>query len=285
MAKLAKQIYDIISLATDKGVTTYYSDDQVMQAIDFAQMSFFRELVSEFAKTKKVRNELFPFMKRANIAITNNLGPLPSDYLHEMDLWALVGGVNYEIRIFEAGVFRRRLRDPIDVHSTTNLIANIFNDGTAQQLELSDQVTPVVFNYFIRPVKPIYVTTLTYTFTVTSANATVGATYTNNGQTFTVVNTIAGATTLICTSPGTGPTASGTLTKSSGTGDATITFSAVTSTTQYVYNDALSTDVGWPPQCLDRLAKDACAILGLTFRDMQVQRFGQPQIPIEASTV
>jgi len=67
-----------------------------------------------------------------------------------------------------------------------------------------------------------------YTFTVTSANATVGATYINNGQTFTVSSTIAAGTTL--TTIGTGaPTASGTLTKTSGTGDTTITFSAFTS--------------------------------------------------------
>lgn len=64
-----------------------------------------------------------------------------------------------------------------------------------------------------------------YYFTVTSANATAGATYTNNGQTFTVGTTIAAGLLLSCTSTG-APTASGTLTKSGGTGDATITFSA-----------------------------------------------------------
>jgi len=69
-----------------------------------------------------------------------------------------------------------------------------------------------------------------YTFTVTSANATIGATYTNNSVTFTVVATIVGATTLLMTSTG-APLTSGTLTKSSGTGDATITFSAAVNTT------------------------------------------------------
>jgi len=65
----------------------------------------------------------------------------------------------------------------------------------------------------------------TYSYTVTSANATAGAVYTNNGNSFIVNSTIAGGTTL--TSTGTlAPTASGTLTKASGTGDATITFSA-----------------------------------------------------------
>ena len=60
-------------------------------------------------------------------------------------------------------------------------------------------------------------------FTVTSANATVGATYTNNGHTYTVLSTIASGTTLFMS--GTGSTSGSTLTKASGTGDSTITFS------------------------------------------------------------
>jgi len=41
-----------------------------------------------------------------------------------------------------------------------------------------------------------------YIFTTSPANATAGATYTNNGQTFTVVSTVSGATTLITTGTG-----------------------------------------------------------------------------------
>lgn len=69
-----------------------------------------------------------------------------------------------------------------------------------------------------------------YTFTVSSANATVGAVYSNNGVNFTVASTIVTGTTLSCTGTGT-PTTSGTLTLVSGTGDATIAFSAVTEST------------------------------------------------------
>lgn len=65
----------------------------------------------------------------------------------------------------------------------------------------------------------------TYTFYVTSANATAAATYSNNGQTFTVAKTVSGATVLQATGTGL-PSTSGTLTKTSGTGDATIAFSA-----------------------------------------------------------
>ena len=64
-----------------------------------------------------------------------------------------------------------------------------------------------------------------YQFAVTSANATIGAIYTNNTQTFTVLSTISSGLNLLMSGTGT-PTAGGTLTKSSGTGDATITFSA-----------------------------------------------------------
>ena len=67
-----------------------------------------------------------------------------------------------------------------------------------------------------------------FTFTVSSANATVGATYTNSGRTFTVAYTLSAGTTLICTGT-TNPASSGTLTKTSGTGDATITYSSFVS--------------------------------------------------------
>jgi len=67
-----------------------------------------------------------------------------------------------------------------------------------------------------------------YTFTVSSANATAGAVYGNNGQLFTVVSTIVGGTSLVCTGTG-APSGSGTLTLITGTGDATIAFSAIAS--------------------------------------------------------
>jgi len=75
-------------------------------------------------------------------------------------------------------------------------------------------------------------TTVGYVFTVTSANATSGATYTNNSNTYTVVGTISSGTVLFCTGTS-APTSSGTLTKASGTGDATITFSATQALATY----------------------------------------------------
>lgn len=64
-----------------------------------------------------------------------------------------------------------------------------------------------------------------YTFTITAGNATLAATYTNNGNTYTVAKTVAAGTTVVMTGAA-APAASGTLTKTTGTGDATLTFSA-----------------------------------------------------------
>ena len=78
--------------------------------------------------------------------------------------------------------------------------------------------------------------TYQYTFTVTAANATAGATYTNNGVTYTVVTTIVAGTTLVMTATSSAIPTGATLTKVTGTGDATITFSSVVSpTNNYLY--------------------------------------------------
>lgn len=65
-----------------------------------------------------------------------------------------------------------------------------------------------------------------YAFKISSGSATVGATYTNNGITYTVWATVSSATLVYMYGSG-APTASGTLTKASGTGDSTLTFSRV----------------------------------------------------------
>jgi hypothetical protein len=67
---------------------------------------------------------------------------------------------------------------------------------------------------------------LTYVFFIAAGNATVGATYTNNSVTYTVSSTITAGTTLSASGNG-APLTSGTLTKATGSGDATLTFYAV----------------------------------------------------------
>lgn len=96
-----------------------------------------------------------------------------------------------------------------------------------------------------------------YMFNVTAANATAAATYTNNGVTYYVKKTIAGGTKLYCAATAGSVTSGTTLTKTSGTGDATITFSTVelkahingittttAGTTNYTAGDTLTMSAG-----------------------------------------
>lgn len=66
---------------------------------------------------------------------------------------------------------------------------------------------------------------LTYAFFVSGATADAGATYTNNGVTFTVKKSISSGSILYASGSG-APLANGTLTRSGGPGDNTITFYA-----------------------------------------------------------
>lgn len=85
---------------------------------------------------------------------------------------------------------------------------------------------------FMKPIQTVHTSSsgthnLTYKFQILSPTIapTSGATYTNNGVTYTCTLTVTG---LLFVATGSGaPTSSGTLTKTSGTGDATLTFVAV----------------------------------------------------------
>ena len=79
---------------------------------------------------------------------------------------------------------------------------------------------------------------LAYRFAVSGANAFAGATYTYGSQTFKVLFTIAGSNVLYCSGTGAMP-ASGTLTKDTGVGDASIAFSGVSTGSRYGVGETL----------------------------------------------
>ncbi len=118
----------------------------------------------------------------------------------------------------------------------TSQLAQLISDQTVTDLlDDADTVSLLAkMNAVVVPIAPVvtkYTTgsgshNISYVFFITSANATIGATYTNNSVTFTVSATIAAQKKIILTGSG-APLASGTLTKSGGTGDSTITFHAV----------------------------------------------------------
>ena len=124
---------------------------------------------------------------------------------------------------------------------TTNCAPNWEVDTSVTGAEKKDPITGLIWSNLLRQngsnvefspsVNTVWNWDGENTFTITAANASIGAVYTNNGQTFTVTyDNCSNCTTLRTVGSGL-PEASGTLTKSSGTGDATLTFSAYSATT------------------------------------------------------
>lgn len=107
------------------------------------------------------------------------------------------------------------------------LTSNVSDDGvTAEFLAQLNAVMKPIGPNITQLVSGSGNWNMNYAIFCASANATNGATYSNNAVTFTVVGTIAAGKLLRVTGNG-APTVSGTLTKTGGTGDATITFYAV----------------------------------------------------------
>lgn len=104
--------------------------------------------------------------------------------------------------------------------------------AAGQYLRSSGIAVAPAWSKFIQPTYQSFLTAgsatynLSFYFKVpTSATATIGATYTNNGITYTVTDTVIGVDLIRLTGNG-DPTVTGTLTKSAGTGDATLVFTS-----------------------------------------------------------
>lgn len=157
MAKLIQQIHDLINLAIDKGVTDYISPENIDNAIDAGQMTLFRLLVKDFAKNKRVRNDLLPFEKLANINIFTKVGSLPSDFEQEIEIFYTAAGVDYPVNVKESAFFRKAIRDVVSPPTVTDPIATI-NNNAGKKIEVYPQITPINLRYWILPPKPAYVT-------------------------------------------------------------------------------------------------------------------------------
>lgn len=133
------------------------------------------------------------------------------------------------------------ISNPITINTTSAQTVGGYASGVATLVTLNEayQFTSDGANWQITnhgtntgwstPVATYISASQAYVFTVTAANATSGAVYSNNGFQYIVNGTIAAGLTLTCSGTG-APLTSGTLTKVSGTGDATITFASRTVT-------------------------------------------------------
>lgn len=163
--KLIKQIHDLINLATDKGVTDYHAASQIDDAIDQGQQLLFRQLVKDYPKNKRVRNDLLPFEKVASVVITAKVGSIPVDHEQEIEAYYTANGIDYPFTFIESGSFRRRISDVVSPPTATDPIATV-NYNAGKKIEVYPQVSPVTFRYWILPPKPFYATITSLTIQI-----------------------------------------------------------------------------------------------------------------------
>lgn len=161
MSKLIKQIYDLVQLATDKGITAYHTDAQIMDVVHSVQMTLWRDLIQQYPRTKRVRNDLLPFEKVATITASGGSGPMPSDYEHEIEAYVESSSIKYPVTIVENGFFRRRTLDPVDPPATANYFMRIYNDSGPKVEIAPAGITTIVLSYWKKPTKPVFATDLT----------------------------------------------------------------------------------------------------------------------------
>lgn len=168
--KFIRQIHDLVDIAVDKGLTNIILRSQIDDAVHEAQMAIYRELVKDYVTTKNpvARKFLLPFEKKASITITAGIGSMPSDFDHELELWATVSSADRPVYIKEAGEFKKamwrhkfRENDPI-ADAYTNIFGRIYTD-TTKKIEIYPTTTPIVIIYLIAPTRPIYFTSYSAT--------------------------------------------------------------------------------------------------------------------------
>ncbi len=109
--------------------------------------------------------------------------------------------------------------------------ARLANGSAGQYVKSTGSTNAQIWSSYISPTVQIFLSgsgtyNLNYAFTVASATANLGDTYTNNGVTFTVWASISGGTLLYARGSGP-PTSSGNLVRSGGGGTDPIVFSEV----------------------------------------------------------
>lgn len=207
-----------ITIASSLGTDTYKFVQGVQEVtdIDITQITT-GDAGKYFVLRSAVNDDTFVFW----LSVNNTLGSQPS----------VSGATRYvKIPLFSTN----------SPYQNASIVSNIIN---TEIYDFSSELTDnYIFNVSAANVNAnaIYTKdTPIFVFTVTAASANAGAVYTNNTHNFTVSTTISGGTVL--TTTGTDfPTTSGTLTKVSGGGDATITFSSYELTNKFTVLNTIS---------------------------------------------
>lgn len=157
MAKFIKTITDRINLATKKGLSGYWTPEQIAQEVHSESMNIWQKYVDIFEKTKKMDVYMRPFQNKESLALGGGAGTIvTTDYIYYIE----DANTLNEIHQVEDKRWGFRKNHPVKVPTTEYPICNISNQSIQV---LPDTITDIKIWYIKKPTKPVYAYTVSGT--------------------------------------------------------------------------------------------------------------------------
>ena len=152
MPKYIKSIVDRIQLLNRKGLSPYYSPDQLVEEVHNASMEIWRKYVKEFEKTQIISVYLDPFRGKEVVALSSGAGTLVTSK-GQYRIGILVPTTDIPVEIIDIAHWGSRIQDSIRVADVNNPIIRIDNGAIVVR---PTSLTSIDVHFLKKPTKPVY---------------------------------------------------------------------------------------------------------------------------------
>ena len=156
MPKFIKTIHDRIQLLNRKGLSPYYSPDQIVEEVHAESLNIWKKYIQEFEKSQLISVYLDPLRGKETIALTSGVGTLVNS-IGQYRTGLLVTGTNTVVDLVDIAHWGHRASNSITGPETSYPIARIDNDTITV---LPNTVASVDVYYIKTPTKPVYAYTV-----------------------------------------------------------------------------------------------------------------------------
>lgn len=152
MPKFIKSIVDRINLLNRKGLSPYYSPDQIVEEVHNASLELWRRYVQDFEKTQLISVYLDPFRGVETVALTAGAGTLVTSK-GKYRTGILLPTSDVTVTLVDIAHWGDRVNDSIRVPDATHPIMRIDNAAVTVR---PTSITSVYVFFLDKPTRPVY---------------------------------------------------------------------------------------------------------------------------------
>lgn len=152
MPKFIKTIVDRINLLNRKGLSPYYSPDQLVEEVHNASLELWRKCVQDFERTQLISVYLDPFRDVDTVALTSGSGTLATSK-GQYRTGILLPTSDITVTLVDIAHWGDRVNDSIRVADTTHPIARIDNATITVR---PTSLTSIKIYFLKKPTRPVY---------------------------------------------------------------------------------------------------------------------------------